>query len=365
MRLAALKHERWETRFAVNGRFTAQRVTGVQRYAREIVRALDADLQGTGGRGLLLVPSDGQPEPALLATEVRRVAPLRGHAWEQVVLAARSERPLLNLCNTAPALRRDQVVCIHDANVFIRPESYSPAFRTAYRALLPWLARRATRVTTVSKAAADQLARHLPIQAAQIAILPNGHEHVFRWRESASALVGRIGTARPFVLLLGSLARHKNAVLILGLADALEVAGLDLVIAGGGDGIFAASSAIQRPNVTHLGIVTDDDLAYLYRRALCLAFPSLTEGFGLPIVEAMALGCPVVSSDRASMPEVCGPAALLAAPDDAERWLDHITTLAGSAALRQDLIGRGKEQVQRFSWARSARGYLDLFGGMP
>jgi glycosyltransferase involved in cell wall biosynthesis len=109
-----------------------------------------------------------------------------------------------------------------------------------------------------------------------------------------------------------------------------------------------------------LGYVTDHDLAYLMDRALCLVFPSWTEGFGLPIVEAMARGCPVISSDRASLPEVCGDAALLAPPDLPEVWVRHVRALATSPELRQNLIGLGHEQVRRFSWAKTAAGYLEL-----
>ena len=87
----------------------------------------------------------------------------------------------------------------------------------------------------------------------------------------------------------------------------------------------------------HLGFVTDDDLAFLFEHALCLLFPSLTEGFGLPVLEAMALGCPVVSTDRASLPEICGSAALLAPPDQPALWLGHIRSLLESENLRADL----------------------------
>jgi hypothetical protein len=109
-----------------------------------------------------------------------------------------------------------------------------------------------------------------------------------------------------------------------------------------------------------IGHVSDHDLAYLMDRALCLVFPSWTEGFGLPLVEAMARGCPIISSDRASMPEVCGEAALMAPPDDSGAWVRQLRRLAASPELRQDLIGRGREQVRLFSWKNTAAGYVEL-----
>lgn len=351
------------TAFAINGRFFGQPTTGVQRYAREVVAAIDGLLSTSGRAGTVVAPKDAEEIPAMRAIAVRRSGPARGHLWEQTVLPAVWRGPLLNLCNTAPVVRSRQVVCMHDANVFRMPGSYSRSFRTLYRSLQPLLARRSSRIATVSRDAARQLAQHLPVEAEAIAVLPNGHEHALRWNPQAGTVFDERAQERPFVLLLGSRARHKNAELILNLAGEFDALGLDLLVAGMASGIFAAERRIQAPNVRWLGAVSDDDLALLFSRSLCLAFPSFTEGFGLPIVEAMALGCPVVSSDRASMPEVCGDAALMAAPDDPQAWLAQISALKGSEALREDLRERGRRQAATFSWTSTARGYLDLFDG--
>ena len=347
--------------FVINGRFYGQRITGVQRYGREIVRALQPLLAQRGAVAALALPRGVVPPatgPAIAAALPGR---LSGHAWEQAGLPFAGTGPVLNLCNTGPVLRRRQVVCLHDANAWTWPDSYSRGFRLFYRALHPLLARRAAVVTTVSQASATDLARHLGLERRRIAVLPNGHEHALRWRISDGAL-RRIPRQRPFVLLLGSRARHKNAALLLRLAPALDDLGLDLVVTGARDAIFAAEGGGAAPagNVHRLGHVSDDELAGLMAQALCLAFPSWTEGFGLPIVEAMTRGCPVIASDRASMPEVCGDAAILAPPDAPEAWREAIAALQRSPALRSDLIGRGAAQARRFSWAASARGYLDL-----
>jgi glycosyltransferase involved in cell wall biosynthesis len=99
-------------------------------------------------------------------------------------------------------------------------------------------------------------------------------------------------------------------------------------------------------------------LAALLQNCLCLAFPSLVEGFGLPALEAMALGCPVVVSDRASLPEICGDAALYASPEDADAWFSRFMELATKPALRERMIARGRAAASRFSWAASAERYL-------
>ena len=213
--------------FAVNGRFFGQPVTGVQRYAREVVAALDGLLSASGRTGVVMAPGRGGDIPSMRAFQVRRAGPADGHLWEQAVLPSRWHGPLVNLCNTAPLVRARQVVCIHDANVFRMPGSYGRAFRTLYRTLQPLLARRSARLATVSRDAARQLGEHLPVRAGDIAVLPNGHEHALRWDAGAATVFAHREQERPFVLLLGSRARHKNAALILGLAAELDALGLD------------------------------------------------------------------------------------------------------------------------------------------
>jgi hypothetical protein len=149
--------------FGVNGRFLTQPVTGVQRYARNVLTAMNAALSDLGANAPIVAPLSA-PDPGFSAMPLISAGPLAGHSWEQVVLPARWHGRLLNLCNTAPALKADQVVCIHDANIFVAPESYGPAFRTVYRALQLLLARRAARITTVSVDSARQIARYLPVR---------------------------------------------------------------------------------------------------------------------------------------------------------------------------------------------------------
>jgi glycosyltransferase involved in cell wall biosynthesis len=346
---------------AVNGRFLTKPVTGVQRYARNVIAAMNTELASIGETAPIIVPG-GAPDPGLPAMPLVTARPLSGHAWEQLVLPVNWAGRLLNLCNTAPALKAEQIVCLHDASVFDAPESFSGAFRRLYAALTPSLVRRSACIATVSAYSASRIAHHLPIAAGKIVVLPNGHEHALGWNPALAEIApAQVATAPGgFVLAIGSRARHKNLGLLVELAPDLALLGLEVFIVGGGAGIFAKTALQAAPNVRLIDGVTDHDLAYFLDRALCLAFPSWTEGFGLPIVEAMARGCPVVSSDRASMPEVCGEAALMAAPDDPETWLKHIAALHGSPALGGDLAEAGRAQIRRFSWAETAAGFLDL-----
>jgi glycosyltransferase involved in cell wall biosynthesis len=113
-------------------------------------------------------------------------------------------------------------------------------------------------------------------------------------------------------------------------------------------------------NIRWLGRLSDDELAGLLRQSLCLAFPSFTEGFGLPALEAMTIGCPVVVADRTSLPEICGDAALYAAPDDPQGWLSAFARLQQYPWLHQQLVARGRDRARQFSWLRSAELYLEL-----
>jgi glycosyltransferase involved in cell wall biosynthesis len=349
--------------WAINGRFLTQPMTGVQRYANEIVCALDDILTRAGEDApamRLVVPPGVEATPALSSIGICRTHFGSGHAWDQLVLPFFPAAGVLSLGNFGPLLTRSHVVCIHDANTFIQPESYSLAFGLTYRMLLPVLGRRANRVATVSRFSATMLVKYGIACEEKIFIAHNGHEHVLRWNADRAQASILEPLKRPYVLLLGSTAKHKNVDVILRQAQALDEAGIDIAVAGGGSSIFAADNRTTgRPNIHYVGFVSDDDLAALYQRALCLVFPSRTEGFGIPPLEAMTLGCPVISSSAASLKEVGGDAVLYVDPDDADRWRDAILGLAGNADLRVSLAAKGRQQAALFSWTRSAQVYLE------
>jgi glycosyltransferase involved in cell wall biosynthesis len=350
--------------WAINGRFLTQRMTGVQRYAHEIVTALDDLLaQNRDAAGLamgLIVPPGVEAAPPLAKIEICRTRFGSGHAWDQCILPLYERTGILSLGNFGPVLARRHIVCIHDANTFILPESYSRSFGLVYRTLLPWVGRRARRVATVSRFSADMLVKYDVCGRDKIFIAPNGHEHVLCWDARRARLPLLASLKRPYVLLLGSRARHKNVDVVLGQAQALDEAGIDLVVVGGTSGIFAArEGAAERSNVHHAGFVGDDELAALYEKALCLAFPSKTEGFGIPPLEAMTKGCPVISSNAASLVEVGGDAVVYVDPDDGARWREAIIGLSTNADHRASLAAKGRQRAALFSWKRSAEIYLD------
>lgn len=350
--------------WTINGRFLAQRVTGVQRYAREIVRAIDA-LASTNHpltRNLslqIVAPPNAEDWPELKAIPIKRAGRMTGHAWEQFELPVLASGGLLSLGNLGPVCVRKQIVCIHDANTRIYPQSYSWSFRAAYRILHPALGRQAARIATVSESAARDIAKFKIAAPEKIFVAYNGHEHAMRWlaRHTPATLEAH---GPNTIVVLGSLAPHKNIGMLVNLAPKLREHGLKLAIVGNFDSrIFRQKLMTDNiNNIDWLGPIDDEALAALLSSSMCLAFPSYVEGFGIPAVEAMAAGTAIVSSDRSSLPEVCGDAALYASPDDPAAWLGHFLSIANSPGLRDELIANGRKQMLLFSWQRSAEIYL-------
>jgi glycosyltransferase involved in cell wall biosynthesis len=350
--------------WAINGRFLTQRMTGVQRYAQEIVAALDDLLSerdfADRARLRLVLPPGIEAKPALANIGIRQTRFGSGHGWDQFVLPLYARSRVLSLGNFGPVLARNHIVCIHDANTFIEPESYSRTFALAYRMLLPWIGRRAARVATVSRFSADMLVRYGICREEKIFIAPNGHEHALRWNASRANIPLLNVLKRPYLLLLGSHAKHKNIDIILDQAKGLDAAGIDIVVVGAASHIFSKDMRnLAASNIHHAGYVGDDDLAALYEGALCLVFPSRTEGFGIPPLEAMARGCPVISSNAASLVEVGGDAVIYVDPDGGNRWREAIIGLAGNEGLRATMAAEGRKRAALFSWKRSAQLYLD------
>lgn len=349
-------------RIVVNGRFLGRPTTGVERFARETVRAMDQLCAEhhpilDGIRMVVAVPSGLGPLPSFGSIAVERTGFMTGHAWEQIELPLFAGRDtIINLCNTGPVLKHRAVTCVHDAHVWLVPENFSRAFRLAYKALIPALLRTNRRWTTVSRFSEMSLRSFGVAPGPANAISSNGSGHVAAW-DAARSVLQTSELPDRFVFALASRSPLKNTGLIFALAERLRPLGVAVVVAGTTNRRVFDDASLSRPagsNVVELGRITDDDIALMMSRAQCFVFPSFHEGFGLPPIEAMALGCPVVASNTSALPEVLDDAALLCAPGDVGAWVEAVLALGRDEDLRSGQIARGRERAARFAWPRTA-----------
>jgi glycosyltransferase involved in cell wall biosynthesis len=370
-------------RLYINGKFCAQRPTGVQRVALQQVTALDQWLhdaaQGQAttaecarlrslGTVTLLCPPQAQA-PALQQVQVRRVGPpgLPLHLWEQIVLplAARGGR-LLSLAGSAPWWARSPAAMLHDAAVWDHPRAYRPLFVWWYRALFRRQARAARLLLTVSVFSRQRLAACLHVPPERLVVVHNGADHLDAVHAD-DGLLARLGLSRgSYLLAVGSANPTKNLDALVR-AHGRWPAGEPpvLVIVGGRSArVFSAGQAApEQAGVLRPGAVDDAGLKALYANALGLVFPSLYEGFGLPPLEAMRLGCPVLAARAAALPEVYGDAALYFDPYDEEALLRAMVRLATEPTLRQRLRAQGLAQAARYTWRAAARELVDALAG--
>jgi len=258
-----------------------------------------------------------------------------------------------------PTVRlRRSVTTFHD--LFVLTGDYStPEFRRRFEQQARHAAARSDVIITVSKFTAEQVEQCLGVERARLRVI---HHGVWLPPEPAE------GERENIVLHVGAVQRRKNLARLIDAFHRLGP-GWRLVLAGslgfgGGEILTRVQDSPGRDRIQWLGYVPEAELSALYRRARILAFPSLDEGFGLPVLEAMAWGVPVVTSNRAALPEVAGDAALLVDPQDTEALAAALAALATREDLRHDLIARGRQRAAAFHWdtavAKTWSVYLEL-----
>jgi glycosyltransferase involved in cell wall biosynthesis len=350
----------------INGRFLMQPVTGVQRVARELTRALDRLVveEGLPIRLRLVCEHGAQLDDlGLRVTAVERAASRwGGHAWEQLVLPRRVRGGhLLCLGNTAPfaALhaRQPVTVMIHDLSYRQFPRAYRLHYRLGHRFMLPSLLSRAETILTVSEREKAMLAALRPEARGRIRVAQNGG-----WGAAAPPTEGALtegaladgeASAPGYLLFVGSLSRRKNIHGVLAVAVKLaREDGLRTLIVGGGSDILSPIAGEIPADVAHLvrftGPVTAPDrLGRLYRDAACLLFPSFYEASPLPPIEAMHFGCPVVASAIPAMTERCGTAAVYCDPHHVDDMAAAVRRVLADPA---PLAAKGLLHAAHWTW---------------
>jgi glycosyltransferase involved in cell wall biosynthesis len=255
----------------------------------------------------------------------------------------------------APRSPRPAVVTIHDLSFERDPKLMGARDRFFFRTMVPWSVRRAARVLAVSERTKRDLVERYGLQEDKIVVIPNGVDPAFT--PDGPGTVGE-----PYLLFVGSLQLRKDPLTAIE-ALALTGADLRLVLAGpdkgaGGEARRAVARLGLNGRVEFAGHVDKPELAALYRSAQCLVFPSRYEGFGLPVVEAMASGTPVVTTSAGAVPEVAGEAAILVEPGNPVALAGGIER---ALADRKRLVQAGLERAARFSWEETARRTLEVY----
>ena len=349
-------------RVVVNGRFLSQRLSGVQRYAREIVSAIDALHTSTPEalRGLefeLVTPPAARSEFPLGHIHAKPIGSLAGNLWEQISLPRYASGSIvLNLANAAPLLAARQVVTLHDAAPWRVPEAYSLSFGAWYRAMLPRVAARAELVLTVSESAASDLQRFVLAPGRKPIVTLEGSDHVLRV-PSDRMILGRVGLAEDgFLLCIANRHPAKNIGLVAEAFAHPSMRGSTLVVVGASDPRIFRDEAELSTNgrVVQLQGVSDSELRGLLETAQAVICPSRYEGFGLPPLEALACGCPVVASSIPAHREVLGDAALFFEDGNPGALVAQLRRLLRDPDLRADLQARGRARAQQFRWTDAA-----------
>lgn len=335
--------------------------TGNETYVRALLR----EFAGTDAIEVAALVERGALADADVAKFARRQVPTSGslRLASMALAARRAGVDLVHAVYFAPCLSGVPVVLtVHDISFEIHPEFFSRTERWRGRTLIRDGARRARFVVTVSETSRRDIIERYRLAEERVIAIHNGVAQ--RFLDSPAPDLGPIGDRPVRVLALGSLQPRKNLIRLAGaIHRASKTRQVELRVVGP-DGYHA--EVIRRKldgaaEVQIAGYVAEDALLDQYMRADVLVYPSLYEGFGLPVVEAMACGLPVITSTGGSLPEIAGDAALIVDPLDESAISDAILRLADDDQLRRELSRRGRARAARFSWAESADRHVRVY----
>ena len=339
----------------INGRFLTQPMTGVERYAYNICKAM-AHLHQPF---TVICPK----APIHQDYDVRDLTILHygignSHFWEQCVLPffflGKKDYVVLSFTGLGSILIRHKIMTVHDLAFLKNPSWYSKAYYWYYRLMTPLAVKTSQHILTVSQFSKSEILRFYPfLKPERISVVYNAIDRQL-FKPQTSAVNAQ--TSECFVLCVSSIDPRKNFSRLIEACQNLT--GAKLYIVGNYNRVFSQHIRLDSTSehIRFLGRVSDDELVRLYNQAVCFVFPSLYEGFGLPPLEAMACGCPVLTSDIPVEREVCGDAALYFNPLEPNDILHTITQFLHDADVtKEKMRQKGYENITRFSWEKSAQ----------
>ncbi|QSQ28205.1 glycosyltransferase family 4 protein [Pyxidicoccus parkwayensis] len=340
------------------------RLHGIARYALELARrmpALAPDLRFSalvGPKGLPSGLGELTPSMPVLRSRAGFLSP-----FEQPALLAdlsRLKPDVFHATSFSLPLFWDGrlVATLHDANHLALADQYTPVQSLYYRMVVGPRAKRASALVTVSEFSREELAKYLHLSPYRLQVIHNGVDARFQPPTPGEAKAFRDKHELParYVAAVGNAKRFKNLALLKHVAPELPVP----VVLLAGKGAVAHELGLHE-NVLDLEELPEAEMPLFYGAATALLLPSKYEGFGLPALEAMAAGCPVLVADATALPEVVGGAALRLPPDDARAWLETTLRVLRDDVLRSELIELGRERAARFSWDDCAKRTLAVY----
>lgn len=359
----------------VNARFAGMRMTGVPRSAYEIVSRMVASAENE----YRLVSPRLEPDstPSLGVEQLGYVR--QGHLWEQlelqsIVRKAGRNAVLYSPMTSGPLAVGRQVMTVHDLFPVEHPEWFSRTFSAWYKWLLPRLFRRVDRVVANSNYSKERILELYGLPESKVVVCPFGKDERFTppSEEEVARFRTEQGLPERYVLFLGSLESRKNLATLVDAWKRITARkeGVELVIAGGAarPAVFNTSASgvrvINDPTVRLMGFFPDEQLPLLYGAAEAFALPSLAEGFGLPVLEAMACGTPVICSDNTALPEVVGGAARLVSAHEIEAWVEAIDSVLRDSDMQCRMSSSGLKRAAEFSWDDTARNVRKVLGSV-
>ncbi len=337
----------------INARFLTQRITGVQRFAIEISKRLMKKYPNIK----FIAPNNIVHADLAKELDVVKIGKRRGHLWEQIDLPKflkKEGSPLLiNFCNTGPALYSNTIVTVHDLAFLENPSWFNKTFYLYYKNLVPFIIKRATLVLTVSEFSKKEIVNKLKVIPSKVRVINNGVDKEF--------VSDTKGVYSKYVLYVGSLDPRKNMYRLLKAAKHLP-SDYKLIVVGGTAKSFAEEDHQQLSNkIDFVGYVSDERLVELYNKACAFVYPSQYEGFGIPPLEAQAIGVPIVISDIPVFREIFNCSAIYFDPYSVVSIGEGLTKAINlSDEQRTLLIEKGKINVSRFSWDKSTDKLLEM-----
>lgn len=370
-------------RIGINARYIQRQITGIERYTLELIKNIEKI--DTKNRFVLFY-NKHEKIPKITKsqnfTDYISRFPTKNVffriLWEEMYLSQEIKSKRIDVFHgpsfVVPMIKPKNcryVITIHDLSWFYYPESFTFFNKLFFRVFLPNSIKKADVIIADSRSTKNDIIKFYGVNPEKIKVIYLGIDKDFcRPSDAAknSLILRKYGLPEDYILSIGSLLPRKNIVNIIRAFYDLKKKGLKekLVIIGKKAWLYEQIFSIIkdfniREEVIFTGYVEDKNLPYLYSSAKLLLFPSFYEGFGLPILEAMSCGCPVITSKVSSMPEVAGDAALLVDPKNIGQISKSIEKLIKDESLRKDLINRGYEQAKKFSWEKTANETLAMY----